>query len=73
MLPSLQLVASESVPEGEQAGVQFVLERLHLGHDERIMRQRQEWYRMYQDGQLTLDGLATKAPLIAAAVIRQHP
>lgn len=72
LLPSLQLVASESVPEVERARVAFVLERLHLGHDERIMRQRREWYRMYQHGELTLDGLARKAPLIAAAVNKQQ-
>ena len=71
LLPSLQFVASKGVPEAEQARVQFVLERIHLGHDERIMRQRREWYRMYQEGELTLDGLATKAPLIAAAVDKQ--
>jgi hypothetical protein len=27
---------------------------------------------MYQDGELTLDGLAKKAPLIAAAVRKQE-
>lgn len=49
-----------------------MLERLHLGHDERVVRQRREWYRMYQTGELTLEGLARKAPLIAAAVRRQE-
>jgi hypothetical protein len=63
LLPSLQLVPSPSVPEHQRARVTFVLERLHLGHDERVVRQRREWYRMYQDGELTLDGLAKKAPL----------
>jgi hypothetical protein len=29
---------------------------------------RQEWYRMYEEGELTLDGLERKAPLIARAV-----
>ncbi|HEX3482356.1 MAG TPA: hypothetical protein VHT91_45380 [Kofleriaceae bacterium] len=48
-----------------------MLVRLHLGHDERVVRQRREWYRMYQVGELTLDGLAGKAPLIAAAVRKQ--
>ena len=49
-----------------------MLDRLHLGHDERVVRQRREWYRMYQAGELTLDGLVKKAPLIAAAVRKQE-
>lgn len=67
-LPSMQLVATERVPPEARERVQFVLERLHLGHDERIVRQRREWYRMYEEGELTLRGLEKKAPLIAAAV-----
>jgi len=65
LLPSLQLAATSRVPPQWQERVTRMLERLHLGHDERILRQRREWYRMYQFGELTLDGLATKAPLIA--------
>ena len=34
------------------------------------MRQRREWYRMYQDNELSLAGLTGKAPLIAAAINR---
>jgi hypothetical protein len=49
----------------------FVLDRLHLGHDERVLRQRREWYRMYQEGKLTLTGLDEMAPLIAVAVKKQ--
>lgn len=71
LLPSLELVATDRVPEAERARVDCVLTRLHLGRDERIMRQRREWYRMYQDGELTFDGLGKKAPLIAAAVKKQ--
>jgi len=67
-LPSMQLVLTDCVPENERKRAQFVLDRLHLGHDERIIRQRREWYRMYQEGELTLDGLKKKAPLIAAAI-----
>jgi hypothetical protein len=36
------------------------------------MRQRREWYRMFQEGELTLEGLAKKAPLIARAVENQR-
>lgn len=68
LLPSLQLVVSADIPEDIRTRAEFVLKRLHLGHDERVIRQRREWYRMFQDDELTLEGLKRKAPLIAAAV-----
>ena len=71
LLPSLQLVITDRVPAAWRERAERMLVRLHLGHDERVVRQRREWYRMYQEGELTLDGLARKAPLIAAAV-RKH-
>jgi len=71
LLPSLQLVATDRVPPAWVDRARTMLGRLHLGHDERVLRQRREWYRMYQEGELTLDGLAKKAPLIAEAVRRK--
>jgi hypothetical protein len=71
LLPSLQLVVSGSIPDSHRERAEFVVERLHLGHDERVVRQRREWYRMYQEGELTLEGLAKKAPLIAAAIKKE--
>jgi hypothetical protein len=68
VLPSLELVATDRVPDAWKTRVQTMLGRLHLGRDERVMRQRREWFRMYQEGELTLDGLEKKAPLIAMAV-----
>lgn len=72
LLPSLQLVVAQKAPASVRARAEFVLTRLHLGDDERVIRQRREWYRMYVDGELTLEGLAKKAPLIAAAVRRKR-
>lgn len=71
-LPSLQLVVATTVPPEWRARAELMLTRLHLGHDERILRQRREWYRMYQEGELTLVGLKKKAPLIAAAIEKQQ-
>ena len=70
ILPSLQLKVTDSVPGALRAMAEYTIQRLHLVHDERVLRQRREWYRMYQCGELTLDGLEKKAPLIAAAVKR---
>lgn len=70
LLPSLQLTVSDSIPGGLRQLALDTIDRLHLVHDERIMRQRHAWYRMYLGGKLTLDGLKQVAPLIAAAVER---
>jgi hypothetical protein len=67
LLPSLQLVVSDGIPDGCRKRAEFALQRLHLRDDERVLRQRREWYRMYQEGELTLEGLRKKAPLIAKA------
>ena len=72
LLPSLQLIITDAVPEVERPRAMFALTRLHLRDDERVIRQRREWYCMYQDGEITLDGLRKKAPLIARAVERRR-
>ena len=72
LLPSLQLVLTSAVPANKRAQAEYTPERLPLKEDERILRQRREWYRMYQDGELTLAGLEKKAPLIARAIRKQQ-
>ncbi|MFQ2375003.1 hypothetical protein ACK31I_05220 [Aeromonas caviae] len=72
LLPSLQLVlVPERVPEPLRVLAEQTLNRLHLRDDERVLRQRRMWYRMYQEGKLTLEGLHVVAPLIAMAVEKQ--
>lgn len=71
LLPSLQLVVSDSMPAAYQRRAENTLEWLHLRNDERIIRQRRAWYQLYQKGDLSLEGLRQKAPLIAAAVEKQ--
>lgn len=73
ILPSLQLVVAKDAPASCRARAEFVLNRLHLRDDERVIRQRRAWYGMYESGELTLDGLRKRAPLIARAVERQAP
>lgn len=72
LLPSLQLVVSDQVPANRRQLAEDTLKRLHLDHDERIVRQRRVWYEMYQTGQINLDGLRQMAPLIAKAVAEQQ-
>ena len=67
-LPSLQLRVSDTIPAELRARAEYVLDRLRLRDDERVMRQRAEWYRMYQQDEISQAGLESKAPLIAAAI-----
>ncbi|MNR55994.1 hypothetical protein D3C85_1764770 [compost metagenome] len=66
------VVVPERVPEPLRELAVKTLERLHLQDDERVLRQRRGWYRKYQEGKLTLDGLREVAPLIARAVEKQN-
>jgi hypothetical protein len=70
LLPSLQLVVTERVPAEHRALAEYTLHRLHLRDDERVIRQRREWYRLYQKTR-DLDVLRRYAPLIARAVEKQ--
>ncbi len=72
LLPSMQLVPTAALPTLFQEQAEYTLRALHLIDDERILRTRREWYRMYQAGELSLAGLEKKAPLIAAAVAKQE-
>ena len=67
-LPDMQLRLTDNVPGRFRKAAEWTLERLPIQDDERIVRQRREWYKLYQNKQLTLDGLRTMAPLIARAV-----
>lgn len=70
VLPSLQLVLSDSIPAAYRQRAENTLKWLHLRDDERIMRQRRSWYELYQGG-LPIERLREKAPLIAAAIDKQ--
>ena len=71
-LPSMQLMMTDAVPEAMRARANLMLTRLHLGDDERIVRQRHAWYRRYQSGKLPFEMLVEFAPLIARAVAKQQ-
>ena len=73
LLPSLQLVTTERIPIAIRPLAESTLRRLHLGDDERVIRQRRAWYKLWQSGELTLVGLRQMAPLIAEAVSSSTP
>ncbi|MCX4219239.1 hypothetical protein MKZ87_16505 [Pseudomonas sp. MCal1] len=68
LLPSLQLVVTDEVPAAFREIAKKTLASLPIRDDERLLKVRREWLRMYEDEELTLEGLRRKAPLIAAAI-----
>ena len=71
LLPSLQLVATSEVPESKRTLVETTLSELPIAHDERVIRQRRAWLEAYERGEITVDGLRTFAPLLAAAIAKR--
>ncbi|MCC5636404.1 hypothetical protein LC593_11145 [Nostoc sp. CHAB 5844] len=51
---------TDKIPPQQRQKAEFTLERLRLRDDERVLRQRQQWYQLYLDGDLTLKGLEKK-------------
>ena len=72
VLPSCELVMTERCPPEYRARAVTMLERLGLGRGEDVVDYRQEWYQMYEGGDITLDLLERKAPLIARAVRKRQ-
>lgn len=70
LLPSLQLVCTKAIPAQHAKLAQATIDHLPLKNDERILRVRREWYRMYLEREITLEGLEKKAPLIAKAIVK---
>lgn len=68
ILPSLQMQVTGAIPKKYRQKAEFTLKQLKLRDGEKIIRQRRQWYLMYKEGKITLEGLRMMAPLIAAAV-----
>ncbi|WP_202884433.1 hypothetical protein [Pseudomonas sp. SWRI154] len=72
VLPSLQLALTDKVPPAFRQRAENTLTDLPIRDDERLLRTRREWLRMYEEGELSLEGLRKKAPLIADAVEKRN-
>lgn len=72
LLPSLQMVVTDLVPDEMRAKAKFTLERLKLDNGKRVIGWRSAWYQMYCQKKITLDGLRDVAPLLAVAVEKQE-
>ncbi|MEF9672337.1 hypothetical protein QNM99_08205 [Pseudomonas sp. PCH446] len=72
LLPSLQLAITNAIPDEFRELAEKTLRDLPIRDDERLVRNRREWLRMYEEKELTLEGLRKKAPLVAAAVQKKQ-
>ncbi|MBI2425401.1 MAG: hypothetical protein HYV27_21425 [Candidatus Hydrogenedentes bacterium] len=70
ILPSLQLIVTDSVPPELREQAMYTLERLHLRDDERIIRQRRHWIEEYKNSG-DIGVLERNAPLLARAVTKR--
>lgn len=62
---------TERCPPEYRARAETMLVRLGLARSEDVIAYRLEWYRLYLEGEVTLEGLERKAPLIARAIREQ--
>jgi hypothetical protein len=68
-LPSLVLKITSELTEPElRKKAEFTLQKLDLAQGHEVIDLRAEWYELHRTGDLTLSGLAKKAPLLARAV-----
>jgi hypothetical protein len=72
LLPSLQLELTDQVPLSHRSKAKFTIERLGLDRNPQVIAQRAAWFNLYQEGKITLEGLADTAPLIARAIAKQN-
>jgi len=70
LLPSLELVATSTVPASEKTKVNTALR--WLGKDERVVRPRREYFKKYLQGEATLELIDEWAPLLGRA-LRKNP
>lgn len=59
----------QKIPNSEIEKVKQTQRKLN---NEVIVRQRREWYRTYADGEISLEGLEKKAPLVARAIRKRE-
>jgi hypothetical protein len=72
LLPSLQLVVTDRCPPELRKRANTMLDKLGLGHAEWVLEVRGSWFKLWQSGNLTLEGLDRKAPLLARAIRKRE-
>lgn len=68
LLPSLQLVLTDAIPEQYRKRAEFTIKQLQLQDGDWMLEERQYYYDAYKNGDMTLNQLERDAPLIARAI-----
>lgn len=68
LLPNLEMIITEYVPEGFRGDARAMLHHLGLGDSDAILKIRHSWYEPFIDGDATVTYVVRGAPLIARAV-----
>lgn len=71
ILPTLELVLTDTVPADKRARAENTLNRLPIGKDGRARRKRAVYFDEYMEGKIQLNELRRRAPLIAEAIERE--
>lgn len=67
-LPSMIMKVSSSAPPHIKAKLEFTLGRLPISDADEVIEYRAEYYEGYKDGEMTLDWVDKKAPVLAASI-----
>lgn len=67
-LPSMIMRVSAAAPHHIKNKLQFTLGRLPISDADEIIEYRAEYYQGYKDGEMTLDWIERKAPVLAASI-----
>jgi hypothetical protein len=68
LLPSMIMVVSPAAPEPIREKLKFTLERLPIGDTDEVIDCRAEYYQGYKDGDMPLEWIKKKAPVLAASI-----
>lgn len=67
-LPSMIMQVSPRAPQTLRAKLEFTLNRLPIAHVDEVIDYRAEYYAGYKAGEMTLDWIRRKIPVLAASI-----
>lgn len=67
-LPDLQLYVTDKVPAKHRVVAETMITKLGLVKGRHVMKQRQELYKQYRDGEMSTTAIRRFAPLLAIAI-----
>jgi hypothetical protein len=71
-LPSMIMKVRDSAPGPMKAKLKFTLERLPIADTDEVIDYRAEYYEGYKRGEMSLDWIRRKIPVLAASIEAWH-